>query len=394
METRPGNPNASDRFPLAIPARPVFATACYGSMTRLQLPTVSLYRDTTPIMPTDVSNRPATSADNTTEIVQRTRNALTVDVEDYFQVSGFADRVCRSNWDNYECRVEQSTDRLLAILDRSGVRGTFFVLGWVAARYPKLVRRIAREGHELASHGYWHQLVYELTPEEFAKDIQDSKEAIADASDVVVTAYRAPSFSITEKSLWAIDVLIENGFHIDSSIFPISGHDRYGMANARKEIHEIETVDGRLLEFPLSAWICGPLTVPIGGGYFRLFPLGLTCRAIDAVHRAGRPVMFYTHPWEFDPEQPKIAGAGWKNRSRHYVGLKYTGQRLAKMLERYRFGTMSDVIASHYEAKSVVKAGTYQEAQAAADDRPDQPPGSVSAQPEQSIQLNTQVVRQ
>ncbi|MCP4885113.1 MAG: DUF3473 domain-containing protein, partial [Planctomycetaceae bacterium] len=228
-------------------------------------------------------------------------NALTVDVEDYFQVSGFADRISRRDWDRYECRVEANTDKLLSIFDEHGVRGTFFILGWVADRYPDLVRRIARSGHELASHGYWHQLVYDLTQEEFAKDIQRSKEAIADASGITVTAYRAPSFSITEKSMWALEVLAEHNFLIDSSIFPISGHDRYGCPEAVKEIHDIETPAGIIREFPPSAWSRGRAHVPIGGGYFRLFPLKLTCKAIDAVRRQGRPAMFYTHPWEFDP---------------------------------------------------------------------------------------------
>jgi polysaccharide deacetylase family protein (PEP-CTERM system associated) len=303
-------------------------------------------------MPAPISNSPETrQKGDSVELSAETPNALTVDVEDYFHVSAFDQRVCRSNWDRYESRVENNTDKLLAIFDQCGVRGTFFVLGWVAERYPKLVRRIAREGHELASHGYWHQLVYDLTPEEFAKDIQNSKEAIADACDIVVTAYRAPSFSITEKSLWAFDVLAEHDFRIDSSVFPISGHDRYGVANANKAIHDIETTAGTIREFPLSAWTRGRISVPIGGGYFRLFPLPLTCRAIDAVRGAGRPVMFYTHPWEFDPDQPRIGGIGLKNRSRHYVGLRHTGRRLTRMLEQYRFGTMSEVLTSIQPAR-------------------------------------------
>lgn len=280
-------------------------------------------------------------------------NALSVDVEDYFQVSAFADRVCRRDWDKYECRVEANTDKLLSLFDECGVRGTFFVLGWVAERYPDLVRRIAHAGHELASHGYWHQLVYDLTPEEFAKDIADSKDAIADASGIEVTAYRAPSFSIVEKSLWALDILAENGIRIDSSIFPISGHDRYGMADAAREIHDIETESGTLLEFPPSAWSRGPVHLPIGGGYFRLFPLKLTCRAIEAVRHAGRPAMFYTHPWEFDPDQPKMQGLKKGTRFRHYVGLARTQSRLQSMLSRFPFGTMSDSISGYQGMKEL-----------------------------------------
>ena len=272
-------------------------------------------------------------------------NALTVDVEDYFQVSAFADRVTRSDWEKYECRVEANTDKLLSIFDEHNVRGTFFVLGWVAERYPDLVKRIARAGHELASHGYWHQLVYDLTPEEFAQDIADSKDAIASACGIEVVAYRAPSFSIVEESLWALDILAENGFRIDSSIFPIGGHDRYGLADATKEIHDIETDHGTIREFPPSAWSRGRIHIPIGGGYFRLFPLKLTLKAIQAVRAEGRPAMFYTHPWEFDPDQPKMAGLKPGTRFRHYVGLKRTEQRLRRMLDTCEFGTMSAAMA-------------------------------------------------
>lgn len=273
-------------------------------------------------------------------------NALTVDVEDYFQVSAFADRVCRKDWDKYECRVEANTDKLLSIFDEHQVRGTFFVLGWVAHRYPELVKRIVSAGHEIASHGYWHQLVYDLKPEEFAKDIADSKEAIAAACGIEVVAYRAPSFSIVEESLWALDILAEQGFRIDSSIFPIGGHDRYGLADAPKEIHDIETKHGKIIEFPPSAWSRGRIHIPIGGGYFRLFPLPLTLKAIEKVREHGRPAMFYTHPWEVDPTQPRIPGAKPRSRFRHYVGLKKTAPRISKMLSAHQFGTISDVIAS------------------------------------------------
>lgn len=276
-------------------------------------------------------------------------NALTVDVEDYFHVSAFTDRICRSQWDQLESRVELSTDRLLSIFDRHDVRGTFFILGWVADRYPELVRRIADGGHEVASHGYWHQLVYDLTPEEFADDIEKSKEAIADASGIVVTAYRAPSFSITDQSRWALQVLAEHGMEVDSSVFPIGGHDRYGCPDAPKEVHAIETASGTIQEFPPSAWSHGRFHVPIGGGYFRLFPLSLTLRAIRAVRTQGRPAMFYTHPWEFDADQPRVDRLESKTRFRHYVGLKRTANRLCKLLERQPFDTLSRVL-DHVDA--------------------------------------------
>ena len=271
-------------------------------------------------------------------------NALTVDVEDYFQVSAFADRISRKDWDKLDCRVVANTDKLLSIFENHEVQGTFFILGWVAERYPALVRRIHSAGHEIASHGYWHQLVYDLTPEEFAKDLQDSREAIANACGVEAIAYRAPSFSITEKSLWAIDILAENGFKTDSSIFPISGHDRYGVPDAKKEIHTLETRYGAIKEFPPTAWQFGRLPLPVGGGYFRLFPLRLTSHAISKINAEGRPAMFYTHPWEFDPEQPRVPGLPKSTRFRHYVGLSKTVKRLKKMLDQSKFGTVTESI--------------------------------------------------
>lgn len=282
-------------------------------------------------------------------------NAFTVDVEDYFQVSAFEHRVSRKHWASYESRVEANTDKLLTLLDRHGVRGTFFILGWVADRHPALVKRIQASGHELASHGYWHHLVYRQTAEEFANDLRQSLDAIANASGVAVTAYRAPSFSIIERSLWALEVLVEHGFTIDSSIFPIAGHDRYGMPNAQKEIHQLDTAAGSILEFPPSAWNMGRLNVPIGGGYFRILPLRLTSQAIAMVRRAGRPAMFYIHPWEVDPEQPRIPRPGWKSRARHYVGLDKCQLRLASLLQKHRFSTMSDCIAAS-EASTLVEA--------------------------------------
>ncbi|KAA5546291.1 DUF3473 domain-containing protein [Roseiconus nitratireducens] len=271
-------------------------------------------------------------------------NAMTIDVEDYFQVSGFEKKIRRANWDQFESRVVASTERLLAVLDDANVRGTFFILGWVAQRHPSLVRRIAREGHEIASHGFWHQLVYSLTPEAFAKDLADSKEAIASACGVVPTAYRAPSFSITGKSLWALEILVQQGFKVDSSVFPIRGHDRYGMPNAKKEIHWIQTPAGRIREFPPSIARVRGVSVPVGGGYFRLLPWGMTSQAIRRIQAHGRPAMFYTHPWEVDPGQPRIRGIERRSRFRHYVGLKRTEGRLRRMLSTYPFDTMESVL--------------------------------------------------
>jgi polysaccharide deacetylase family protein (PEP-CTERM system associated) len=270
------------------------------------------------------------------------QHAFTVDVEDYYQVSAFEDRVSRSDWDKLESRVVASTDRMLSLLDDVEVRGTFYILGWVADRHPQLVRRIAEAGHEIASHGYWHRLVYTQTPEQFARDIADSCKAIADACGIRPTAYRAPSFSITQQSLWALDVLAELGFTDDSSIFPIRGHDRYGIAAARKDIHSIETKFGTLREFPPSIGRFGRAKVPVGGGYFRLFSLPMTMTAIRSIARQGHPSMFYIHPWEIDPDQPRVRGLKRTTRFRHYVGLPKTERKIRRMLARLRFGTMSE----------------------------------------------------
>ncbi|TWT54681.1 UDP-N-acetylgalactosamine-undecaprenyl-phosphate N-acetylgalactosaminephosphotransferase [Rubripirellula amarantea] len=293
---------------------------------------------------------------NLNPLSQVVSNAFTVDVEDYFQVTAFSNRVSRKNWDKMECRVEDNTDKLLSICDHCEVRGTFYILGWVADRYPDLVRRIADAGHEIASHGYWHQLVYDLTPEEFAEDISNSREAIANACDVVVDSYRAPSFSIVEDSLWALDILVEHGFTTDSSIFPIRGHHRYGMKSARKDIHKIQTENGSINEFPPSLWNRWPLQVPVGGGYFRLFPLSVTSRAIEGVRSQGRPAMFYIHPWELDPQQPRVKNAGRANQFRHYVGLRNTEDRLRRLLMSHPFDQVSTVMAEYTALKTASPA--------------------------------------
>lgn len=274
-------------------------------------------------------------------------NAFTVDVEDYFQVTGFEHRVSRKNWDSYESRVERNTDKMLSLLDRYSVCGTFFVLGWVADRFPALVKRIDAAGHELASHGYWHQLVYNQTPEEFIKDIRDSRDAIATACSAEIKMYRAPSFSIVRKSMWALEALVENGFTVDSSIFPIRGHHRYGVPDARLDIHSISTKAGKIIEFPPSVWSLGPITLPIGGGYFRILPTSLSMKGIEFVRQDDRPAMFYIHPWEIDPDQPRIESVGLRNRFRHYSRLKTTESRLCRLLEKVPFGTMSEVLNSY-----------------------------------------------
>lgn len=280
-------------------------------------------------------------------------NAFTVDVEDYFQVSGFERHVDRSTWGSYQSRVVDSTRKLLAALEWRQVRGTFFVLGWVAHKFPSLVREIHAAGHELGSHSYWHRLVYQLSPAEFRQDLRDSRRAIEDACGVSVTAYRAPSFSITAKSLWALDILTEEGFLADSSIFPVY-HDRYGIPGARKEIHDIELPSGTLCEFPPTVSPFAGRNVPAGGGgYFRLYPWQVSKHLLSKVNHQGRPFMFYVHPWEVDPDQPRLQKGGWATRFRHYVNLTSTERKLGSLLNDFQFGTMSEAVESWRSTQSV-----------------------------------------
>lgn len=275
-------------------------------------------------------------------------NAFTVDVEDYFQVSAFERDIDRSRWNEFPHHVVDNTRRILDLMAAKNVTGTFYVLGWVADQYPQLVRQIADAGHELASHSYWHRLVYELTPDEFREDLRKSKRAIEDACGVEVDCYRAPSFSITQKSTWALEILVEEGFRCDSSIFPIV-HDRYGIPGAKTEIHEIETPSGLLWEFPPSIRKIAGTNLPIsGGGYFRLFPYAFSANSFRRVNQQlGSPFMFYIHPWEIDPEQMRMKFASVTTRFRHYVNLKSTHAKLQRLLNDFRFGSISDVLQAH-----------------------------------------------
>ena len=276
-------------------------------------------------------------------------NAFTVDVEDYFQVSAFEKVVCRSRWDQWESRVVANTHRILRLLDRHQVAATFFVLGWVAHHYPQLVRDIQSAGHEIGTHGYWHRLIYQQSPEEFRSDLRLSREVIENAIGRRITAYRAPSFSITRESLWALEILAEEGFLIDSSVFPIR-HDRYGIPGARTTIHKIDTRCGPLWEFPATVAKVAGLRVPVGGGgYFRLYPLAWTLHCLTRINRTcQRPFMFYIHPWELDPEQPRIRSGSRLSRFRHYVNLPGNERKLAALLQRFRFGKLCDVVGCAY----------------------------------------------
>lgn len=274
-----------------------------------------------------------------------TPNALTVDVEDYFHVSGFADRIRSPDWDHYESRVVASTRRVLQLFDRHAGRATFFILGWVARRHPELVREIDRAGHEIGCHSEWHRLIYDLDPEEFRRDTCASRDILQDLVGRSVTAYRAPSFSITSRSLWALTILAEEGFTLDASIFPVH-HDRYGLPHADRAIHRLETTAGTITEFPSS--VCRVLgqNIPAGGGgYLRLYPYYITAALLRQIQASGRPAMVYLHPWEVDPDQPRLPGRRM-SRFRHYVNLHRTESRLDRLLSEFSFDTVSAVVES------------------------------------------------
>lgn len=269
---------------------------------------------------------------------------MTIDVEDYFHVSAFTSIVQRSDWDRLESRVCASTDRLLTILDRAGVRATCFVLGWVADRYPDLIARICAAGHEVASHSYDHGLVYDRSPDDFRRDLARARDAIERACGITAVGYRAPSYSITERSLWALDVLVEEGYDFDSSIYPIR-HDRYGIPSWRRHIHAVEANGRRIVELPGSTIRRLGTNLPMGGGgYFRLLPYRWTSAGIRRLNEVERqPAIFYLHPWEIDPGQPRLP-APPLTRFRHYRGLESVEARLERLLDEFRFGTISEVL--------------------------------------------------
>tara|TARA_R110002072_G_scaffold302710_2_gene487796 strand:- start:414240 stop:415190 length:951 start_codon:yes stop_codon:yes gene_type:complete len=273
-------------------------------------------------------------------------NAMTVDVEDYFHVSGFADQVSRSDWDDMPSRVVVNTQRLLTLMEKHQTRGTFFVLGWVAEKFPQLVRDIHRAGHEVGCHSYWHQLVYDLSPGEFRADLVRARDVLQDLTGVPVTLYRAPSFSITGRSLWALDVLADEGFTCDSSIYPVY-HDRYGIPEADLTPHRIFTPSGALDEYPGGVATFGKLRLAVsGGGYFRLYPRRFSEFCLRRINiRSASPFMFYIHPWEVDPDQPRLSGS-MMSRFRHYQNLRTTEHKLNWLLPRFRFDSMSASIRS------------------------------------------------
>ncbi len=271
-------------------------------------------------------------------------NALTIDVEDFFQVTAFERQIDRSDWPSYRPRVLDNTKRLLALLEEHQVRATFYVLGWVADRFPKLVREISDQGHEVGSHSYWHRLIYNLSPRDFHEDLRRSRLAIEDATGKPVHTFRAPSFSITRKSLWAFDILADEGFHSDSSVFP-TRHDRYGIQGAPVNIHQVKTPSGDIWEFPMTVVQRAGINIPVsGGGYFRLYPLSWTTSWLQLVNQAQRPFVFYLHPWEIDPQQPRLGAGSRLSRWRHYVNLDSTESKLKSLLNQFEFAPLTDVL--------------------------------------------------
>ncbi|MCA9051172.1 MAG: DUF3473 domain-containing protein [Planctomycetaceae bacterium] len=287
-------------------------------------------------------------------------NIFSVDVEDYFHVNAFKHVIRDDEWGSYPGRVVPNTHRILGLLNRYQVPAVFFVLGWVADRYPGLVRDIQKSGHEIGSHSFRHRLVYTLTPEEFREDLLNSCKVIEEIIGETVKSYRAPSFSVTKNSLWALDILAEEGIKLDSSIYPIR-HDVYGIPDAEQMPHTLDTAAGHIHEFPGTVCRRFGMNVPVGGGgYFRQFTWNWTRTCLRRTNDAGRPFMFYIHPWEVDPDQPRVSRIGLKSRLRHYRNLHTTEPKLERLLKEFRFGRLSDVVTT-LEERCQVSGGGCQE---------------------------------
>ena len=275
-------------------------------------------------------------------------NALTIDVEDYFQVSAFAPYIARADWDQRECRVERNVDRILALLDDQDTEATFFTLGWIAERYPQMVRRIASQGHEVASHGYGHERASDLSRAAFLADVSRAKGVLEDLTGTEVAGYRAPSFSIGPGNMWALDSLARAGYRYSSSIYPIR-HDHYGMPDAPRFAHQ--AADG-LIEIPITTLRLFNRNLPSsGGGYFRLLPYALSrwmLRQVNATDKES--AVFYFHPWEIDPGQPRIAGIDRRTRFRHYVNIHRMDGRLQSLLRDFKWGRMDRLFLNRVAA--------------------------------------------
>ncbi|MEJ2240379.1 MAG: DUF3473 domain-containing protein [Gemmatimonadales bacterium] len=277
-----------------------------------------------------------------------TQHHFTVDVEEYFQVSAFEPFVSRGEWDRFESRVEPCVDYLLGALDRHDATATFFVLGWIGERHPDLIRRMVEDGHEVASHGWDHRRVTEQTPEEFRDSLKRSKASLEDLSGTPVTGFRAPSYSIVRGSEWALDILLQEGYEYDSSLFPVS-RNGYGYRGGDRAPHWIERTDGRLLEIPPATLRRWGLNIPAAGGaYFRLFPYRLVRAAIAQAELNDTPATFYIHPWEVDPDQPRMKVSPL-TKLRHYSGLGRTKTRLDRLLREFRFTSIARGISAQQD---------------------------------------------
>lgn len=280
--------------------------------------------------------------------------AMTIDVEDYFHVAAFKDVISPAQWDSFPSRVDGNTRRVLDLFDRKGIAGTFFVLGWVAERMPELVREIQQRGHEIASHGYSHQLVFDQSPEVFRRETARSKNLLEDITGQKIHGYRAASYSVTRDSLWALDILAELGFSWDSSIFPVH-HDTYGMAGSPDEPYQLITPSGAsLTEFPLTTAKVMGFSVPAaGGGYFRQYPYALSRWLLARASGQGaKPSIFYLHPWEVDPDQPRIPEASWKSRFRHYTNLSRCMGRLERLCDDFHFTSVGQLLSAYKVERS------------------------------------------
>ena len=282
-------------------------------------------------------------------------HAMTVDVEDYFHVAAFNKVINPEEWEKWPCRVEANTHKLLQLFADSNIKITFFILGWVAERYPELVKTIHAQGHEIASHGYSHQLIYKQDQKVFREETAKSKQILEDLAQVQVIGYRAASYSITRKSLWALDTLTELGFTWDSSIFP-TRHDNYGIPGSPEEPYKIITSSGKILtEFPLTtAKVFGQSVPAAGGGYFRQYPYALSRWLFErASNNQTKPQIFYLHPWEIDPDQPRVPNASWFSNFRHYTNLSRCLPRLERMIGDFQFGTISQSLGSATVTKTL-----------------------------------------
>ena len=277
---------------------------------------------------------------------ERMWNALTIDLEDYYHVSAFRDCIAPSDWSSQPSRIERNTSLLLDLFDEAGCKATFFTLGWVAEHFPRVVRSVAERGHEVACHSLHHRIVFEMTPSEFREDTRRAKQSIEDCTGAPVSGYRAPSFSITKDSLWALEILVQLGFTYDSSIFPVK-HPAYGMPSFSRDPQRFQTPSGSIVEYPMTTLELAGRRSPFGGGaYFRLLPYRYTHWGIRFLNiHENRPVCVYLHPWELDPEQPKLAGK-LSSRVRHYLGLRNTPEKLRNLIRDFAFCPLGVLVNS------------------------------------------------